>query len=201
MNDTITIMGNLAADPVQRFIGSGTTVTSFRVASSRRYLDKKTGNWVDGEPNWYQVSAFRALGEHAFTSLRKGERVIVTGRLSVRHWENEKGKGVSVEIEAEAVGHDLRWGTTKYTRVERGDQWQVPAGAAAGGEGPGLEGQSTGEWVTAVPGAPADGAPVEGGPEAGRDWGGAPVAAQPAPAQPAELGERVADRDLADAPF
>jgi len=193
MNDTITIMGNLAADPVQRFIGNGASVTSFRVASSQRHLDKKSGKWVDGQPNWYQVSAFRALGEHAFASLHKGERVIVTGRLSVRHWENDKGKGVSVEIEADAVGHDLLWGTTQYTRVERSDQWQI-AGSEASGTTEGSaesSGAQTGEWATTEPG--------QGSVDAGaRDWGGAPTGGTlqttaPAPQEP--------DRELVDAPF
>lgn len=151
MGDTITIMGNLAADPEQRMIGGGTTVTSFRVASSQRHFDKKNGKWVEKDPNWYQVSAFRDLGAHAFASLHKGERVIVSGRLKVRSWETEKSKGTSVEIEADAVGHDLLWGTTQYTRVAaRADTWNVPGQDAAAGQT--AEPERTEEWEVAQPG-------------------------------------------------
>lgn len=179
MSDTITIMGNLAADPEQKMIGGGTTVTSFRVASSQRFFDKKNGQWVEKDPNWYQVSAFRDLGEHAFASLRKGQRVIVSGRLKIRSWENEKGKGMSVEIEADAVGHDLLWGTTQYTRVEgRTDNWNVPGQDAAAG--PAAESNRTQQWETAQPGQ-AESVP-------------------PVPATPA--GEAASERELADAaPF
>jgi len=158
MNDTITIMGNLAADPERRPIGGGMTVTSFRVASTQRRFDRKEGKWVDKDTNWYEVSAFRDLGDHAYDSLRKGERVIVNGRLKIRPWQTETSKGTSVEIEADAVGHDLLWGTTKYTRVRRGEEWNVPgadAASSAEAEGSaerGLDDGSVQHWPTAAPG-------------------------------------------------
>nr|WP_274635693.1 single-stranded DNA-binding protein [Microbacterium bovistercoris] len=201
MSDTITITGNLAADPEQRLIGNGTTVTSFRVASSQRHRDKDSGNWVETEPNWYQVSAFRGLGAHAFASLHRGERVIVTGRLKVRRWENEKGKGMSVEIDAEAIGHDLLWGTTRYTRAGAADQWNVPGADAAAG--PTTEGQA--EWATTQPGegrAAALDASATGGPTPGSsspDWG-APGADVPSP-PPLPATPTGTERELADAPF
>ncbi len=157
MSDTITITGNLAADPEQRMIGNGTTVTRFRVGSSQRRLDRNTGKWVETMTNWYDVSAFRALGEHAFASLRRGERVIVSGKLKVRSWENEKGRGMSVEIEADAVGHDLRWGTTRYARAERGDQWSAAGEDAAGADSEPSGAESAG--AEAREGEPADRAP------------------------------------------
>lgn len=151
MSDTITIMGNLAADPEQRMIGSGTAVTSFRVASSQRHFDKKSGEWVERDPNWYQVSAFRDLGEHAFASLHKGERVIVSGRLKIRSWETDKSKGTSVEIEADAVGHDLLWGTTRYTRAAgRAESWNVPGQDAAVERT--AEPETAEHWPTTQPG-------------------------------------------------
>lgn len=193
MSDTITITGNLAADPEQRMIGNGKTVTSFRVASGQGYIDKKSGNWVDKDPNWYQVSAFRDLGEHAFASLHKGERVIVSGRLKVRSWDNEKSKGTSVEIEADAVGHDLRWGTTRYARAQRRDQWEVP-GADATDSGSAADRETT-QWTTARPGegAPADASTGD------RDWGARSGDAGPAPAAPAEQPQT--ERELVESPF
>lgn len=115
MSDTITITGNIATEPESRQSGM-TPIASFRVASTQRRIDKESGRWVDAHTNWYTVSAFRQLAVHALKSLHKGQRVIVTGRLKVRTWENASGKGTSVDIDAEAIGHDLLWGTTDFRR-------------------------------------------------------------------------------------
>ncbi|MGZ0710695.1 single-stranded DNA-binding protein (plasmid) [Coraliomargarita sp. W4R53] len=144
MQDTITIRGNLAADPEQRRISNDVVVTSFRVGTTARHFDKTAQEWVDDDTNWFQVSAFRALGEHAFASLRKGHPVIVSGKLKLREWESASGKGMSADIEADAVGHDLRWGSTIYTRALRPEreepaapveQWTAPQLQADGEEG------------------------------------------------------------------
>lgn len=74
---------------------------------------------MDAGTNWYSVAAYRQLGEHAKASLRTGDSVIVTGRLRIRTWESNGKQGTSVDIDAEAVGHDLRWGTTAYLRSSR----------------------------------------------------------------------------------
>lgn len=115
MSDTITITGNIATEPERRGSG-GTPIASFRLASTQRRIDNESGKWVDSHTNWYTVSAFRQLAVHALQSLHKGQRVIVTGRLKVRTWENASGKGTSVDIDAEAIGHDLLWGTTEFRK-------------------------------------------------------------------------------------
>lgn len=117
MPDTITVTGNIAADPEQRPLNSGGTVTSFRLASTHRRLDRERNEWVDAYTNWYNVSAFRALGEHAFASFRRGDRVVVTGRFRLREWDTGTKRGVSAEIDAEALGHDLLWGTSTFVRA------------------------------------------------------------------------------------
>jgi len=65
---------------------------------------------------WFTVTAFRRLAENAAASLEKGDRVIVQGRLRVRPWESGEKSGISVEIDADAIGHDLAWGTTVFSR-------------------------------------------------------------------------------------
>lgn len=116
MNDTfVTIVGNLAEDPRRHDSSAGSPVTSFRVGCVQRRLDKGLDKWVDGPTSWYRVSAFRSLGQHAFESLRKGQRVVVVGKLRLRSWEAGDKQGVAAEIDAEAVGHDLRWGTSAFS--------------------------------------------------------------------------------------
>lgn len=119
MHDTVTIVGNVATDPTQGRTASGISVTNFRLASTHRRFDDATQTWVDVATNWYSVAAFRQLAEHAKTSLRSGDSVIVTGRMKIRAWENNGKQGTSVDIDADAIGHDLRWGTTAYRRSAR----------------------------------------------------------------------------------
>ena len=70
MSDTITIVGTVGTDPEKK-TPNGVPITTFRVASTERRFDRATGAWIDGETNWYTVSAYRRLAEHAFESLRK----------------------------------------------------------------------------------------------------------------------------------
>lgn len=117
MSNPISIVGTIATDPKRIVTQSGVTLCTFRVASGERRYDRAQQKWIDGETNWYGVTAFRALGEHALESFRKGERVLVNGRLRIRHWENMDGKsGLSVDIEADAIGHDVRWGVSRFEK-------------------------------------------------------------------------------------
>ncbi|WP_417562693.1 single-stranded DNA-binding protein [Microbacterium sp.] len=157
MSDNITIVGNLAAEPERRRTPGGTPVTTFRVASSQRHYDKEKDSWVDTGTNWYQVSAFRSLADHAAASLHKGDRVIVTGRLKLREWETQKGKGLSVEIDADGVGHDLLWGTTLYTRADGTQSWDVAQAAQSPDGQPTGTDAGAGGWATTTPGGGGDG--------------------------------------------
>jgi single-strand DNA-binding protein len=119
MIDTLTIVGRVATDPTQSQIGGGVSVTNFRLASTHRRFDTATQEWTDSGTNWFSVAAFRQLGDNAKASLRTGDGVIVTGKLKIRNWESNGKQGTSVDIEAEAIGHDLRWGTTAYRPQSR----------------------------------------------------------------------------------
>lgn len=114
MSEILTIVGKVATDPSTGRTTSGVPVTNFRLASTHRRFDAASNSWVDADTNWFSVAAFRQLAEHARASLRTGDSVIVTGRLKIRSWESNGKHGTSVDIEAEAIGHDLRWGTSSY---------------------------------------------------------------------------------------
>lgn len=114
---TTTISALVATTPRHLVTAEGVTITSFRVAQSNRRFDTKLAKWVDGQTNWYTVTAFRQLAVNMAASIKKGDRILVTGNLIVRDWDNGERAGTSVEIEATSVGHDLAWGTSEFTRT------------------------------------------------------------------------------------
>ncbi|MDH6181286.1 single-strand DNA-binding protein [Microbacteriaceae bacterium SG_E_30_P1] len=116
MTDTITLTGLVGTEPKHIVTSEGLAITSFRLASTQRRYDKNEGKWVDADTNWYSVTCFRQLAINASGSLKKGERVIVTGRVKIRSWDTGERSGMNVDVEAEAIGHDLLWGTTTFTR-------------------------------------------------------------------------------------
>jgi len=124
VNDTvITVLGNVGSDIRQVVTAKGALLTSFRLASTPRWSDKQTGEWVDGTTTWYSVVAGRNLADNVAASLDKGDPVLVHGRLRTVAWERDGRTGETLEIEALSVGPDLNRGRATYRRVIR------PAGA------------------------------------------------------------------------
>ena len=116
MTDTLTLTGLVATIPKQIVTGNGLPITTFRLASQQRRFDRTEQKWVDGETNWYTVTSFRQLATNVISSVQRGQRVVVTGRLRIRDWATEENHGTSVGLDAEAIGHDLSWGTAQFTR-------------------------------------------------------------------------------------
>ena len=181
MADRITVIGTLGQDPEERSTSRG-SVVQFRLASTDRRRDAQ-GNWQDGTTSWYRVNAWGELGRNALISLRKGQRVIVAGDLSVSEWDGADGhKGRSVEIRATALGHDLTFGTSRFERGQRpqqapatGEQQAVSAAPPQDAAPPAPPVDHSGEWgVPAISTAPAAPAPAEPQPAGGAPWTDAP---------------------------
>jgi single-strand DNA-binding protein len=121
MTTTATIVGNLISDPDLKYTASGLPVASFGIAVNSR---KKDGdNWVDGDPQFYNVTVWRTLAENVAQSLEKGQRVVVTGRLDYSTWETKEGdKRSKVQVVADEVGPSLKWAACEVIRVERSDR-------------------------------------------------------------------------------
>jgi len=117
MAENLTVSGLVATTPRHLITADGLPITSFRLASSNRRFDRTAGKWVDGETNWYTITSFRQLAINCAGSVNKGDRILVQGVLRVRDWDNGERAGTSVELEAEAIGHDLTWGTSNFTRT------------------------------------------------------------------------------------
>ena len=160
MPTPICVVGTIATEPRYSRTGNRAAYCSFRIASHDRRFDREQGQWIDGEVNWMTISAFRGLAEHANASFAKGDRIIVSGRLRIRKWETEERSGTAVEVEAEALGHDLRWGVSRFTkRTPRPAPVELqPGGDAPRPDAPDIREAGTGDgFVPAVAGSGADG--------------------------------------------
>lgn len=119
MNEAlVTFQGWVGNDVVFRQTSQG-PVANLRVGSTPR-IKKKDGTWVDGQTSWFSVSCWRGLAEHVRDSIRKGEPVLVHGRLRTDVWQREDGNtSVSYVVEATCVGHDLSRGTAVFAKTSR----------------------------------------------------------------------------------
>ena len=116
MSDILTITGVVGSDPKLHVTPDGLSIATFRLASTQRRFDRAEGRWIDGNTNWYTVSTFRQASTNVSDSIRKGERVVVTGRLRIREWATGEKSGTNIDLEADALGHDLAWGRSSFTR-------------------------------------------------------------------------------------
>ncbi len=128
---TITVVGNLTADPELRFTPSGAAVANFTVASTPRMFDRQTNEWKDGEALFLRCAIWREAAENVAESLTRGSRVIVQGRLKQRSFETREGeKRTVVEVEVDEIGPSLRYATAKVNKASR-------SGGGGGGFGGG----------------------------------------------------------------
>jgi single-strand DNA-binding protein len=138
MDTYITVTGNLTADPTTRFTASGATVVGFRVASSGRRFDREAKEFRDGEPLYISVSCWRNLGTNVAATLRKGDSVVVHGRMTFRTYDDKDRIRRSVhEIDALAVGPDLTRCPADLRRPQRPNEYGADTAAPPTGQTPG----------------------------------------------------------------
>lgn len=131
----ITVVGNATGDAELRFAPSGTAVAAFTVAQTPRTLNRQTNQWDDGETIFMRVTAFGSMAENVAESVKRGTRVIATGRMQMDRWEDkEGGKHERMGMIADEVGVGLRFASATTHKAERG-------APAAGGD----------PWATAAP--------------------------------------------------
>lgn len=118
MTTTVTLIGNCTREPELKFLPSGVALCEFGIAINTRR--KEGDKWVDGDPEFYDITCWRELAENVSESITKGQRVVAIGKLNFRSWETDDGsKRSKISVTAEAVGPDLRWATAQVTRTER----------------------------------------------------------------------------------
>ncbi|BCP41487.1 single-stranded DNA-binding protein [Mycobacterium intracellulare] len=114
---TMTIVGNLTADPELRFTQSGAAVANFTIASTPRIYDRQSGEWKDGDALFLRCNIWKDAAENIAESLERGQRVIASGRLKQRSFETRDGeKRTVVELEVDEIGPSLRYATARVTK-------------------------------------------------------------------------------------
>lgn len=112
----VQITGNVTADPELRFTPAGVAVANFSVACTPRV--KEGDQWKDGETSFFRINVWRELAENVASSIYKGTRVLVTGRLRQRSWTTDNDeKRTVIEIEADDVTPSLKWATVKVEKA------------------------------------------------------------------------------------
>jgi single-strand DNA-binding protein len=147
---TITLHGNLVDDPQLAFTPGGAAVAKFRVASTPRTYDKQSQQWKDGDPLFLTCSAWRQLGENCAESLKRGMRVIVTGQLKQRSYDDRDGvKRTVYEIDADDVAPSLLYATAAVTKATGGQgNRQQPAQQQGGGWGTATAATAPDPWAS-----------------------------------------------------
>lgn len=180
---TLTVTGFVGSS-VRFSVGQegGVPYASFRLGSTQRVFDRATQAYKDTPTQWYTVKVWRQVATNVVQSLRKGDPVVVTGRLRTQEWANLEGTHTTLVLEATALGHDLVFGTTRLERTmgpgaHRSAQ-PVPDGAVDvsscpeapqlgdPGDGPADEGVDASSFTAATGiGGLAEGAGVGAGPD------------------------------------
>ncbi len=143
----ISLTGYVATQPVTRQVKPGVSNVSMRVAWTPRRQDRVTGEWVDGNTSYVTVICWRKLGTNVAICVRKGDPVVIKGRLSVRPYADKEGvPRISVEVDANSVGHDLSQGVAGFQRVRPATGMTASEFAASGAapNGQAADGQAAG---------------------------------------------------------
>ncbi len=131
MNEAqLTMIGYVASAPKLFQTKGGRFVTNMRVGVTPRLQDKETGQWSDGDTSYVTVTCWRSLATNAAACLRKGDPIVVKGRMRVRQYDDKDGKQrVAVEVDASTLGHSANG--------HSGDEWPaaVPPDAMPLGSG------------------------------------------------------------------
>ena len=188
----IDLAGFVVSEPSFKRLATGTSTAKLRVAYTERRLNRETGEWGDGPTSFVTVLCWRTLADNVAVCLRKGEPVLVRGRLRVREYEGKDGsRGTETEVDASSIGHDLSRGVAHFSRTRRapgetaaestealaaaqspdgGDQDRPARPSGRDGDGP--PAGAAGEETAGAGGAGGDGA---GGDGAGGDGAGGGV--------------------------
>lgn len=111
----VTVQGTVATAPVLTRQEGKKPYCRFRVAAS--YGQMVSGSWVNYDTLWFTAKAWGDLAEHLAQSFKRGDPVILCGRLGEDHWMRSGQRVSSMVLHLHCAGHDLTRGEAHYTKV------------------------------------------------------------------------------------
>ncbi len=104
MVNRVILVGNLGKDPEVRYTSGGQAVASLRIATSRSWTDKQSGQRKE-EMEWHDVEVWGKQAEQCGEYLAKGRQVYVEGRLKTDKWQDKQSgqDRFRVKVVAETV--------------------------------------------------------------------------------------------------
>jgi single-strand DNA-binding protein len=100
-DNSVTLVGNVTREPELRYTAAGQAMAKFGLAVNRRWQNRQTNAWEEST-SFFDVVAWREMAENVGESITKGTRVVVTGRMEQRSYENQAGeKRSAVELVAD----------------------------------------------------------------------------------------------------
>ncbi|MFJ1971832.1 single-stranded DNA-binding protein [Streptomyces sp. NPDC087903] len=136
---SVTLVGNLTDEPELRFTEGGAALAKFTIAVTPRAFDRTSNQWKDGTTAFYRCAAWRTLAEHIAESLKKGSRVVASGRMRQHDWTTDQGEKRSMlAVEVDDIGASVRFTTVSINAKSAtgngptGDDPWAKTGAAAG---------------------------------------------------------------------
>ncbi len=120
MSETVLhVVGHVGTDVDHRKVGESTDLSTFRLATTPRRWDRNQRAYVDGTTTWFTVQCWRQLAVHVRDSIRRGDPVVVIGRLKTEEWTKDEVRNSRIVLEATSVGHDLARGVSSFRKVSR----------------------------------------------------------------------------------
>lgn len=117
MNDMITLRGWVGTEPTMGLTKHNTPYSRFRMSVNERRFDRERQSWVDGHTSWYNVLCYGQIADNVAESVRKGQRIIVLGRLQIRSFQRTDGTfGTEADLVATSLGQDLALGIARWNR-------------------------------------------------------------------------------------
>jgi len=127
-NPTITIVGRVGQDPV-KLNGGGVRL---RIVSNDRVKNDSTGSWDDKDTSWWTVKAWKSLAEQAVATLKKGQEVVIVGKIYEETWKDKEGNSrTSYDVNADTIAVTT-WSLSKnessgFKHSIKSDSWSAPA--------------------------------------------------------------------------
>jgi len=113
----IGLVGNLTRDPELKFTNEGVAICELGLVVNRKWTDKEGGETENVD--FFNISCWNSMAENCASSLKKGDRVLISGHMNLRSWENKEGKKFNIiNVTADIIAASLEFSKIVYDKEE-----------------------------------------------------------------------------------